>query len=246
MDNSIYIALSRQVSLFREMAFKANNLANVNSTGYKVEEPIQRPFITDGGRQVRLAYSQDERSYRDLREGALQQTNNPFDVAISGPGYFVVETPLGQRYTRAGSFHLDGEGTLVNSDGYPVLDDNGQRLQFDANDQNIQIGEAGNISVTNNGNNIEERGSIAVREFENPQLLEQAGNNLYKSEVEPALAEGSRVLHGVIEGSNVQPVTQLVDMLQVSRAVGNTAKLIDTMYDLQRRAGQGIARGGNG
>lgn len=240
MDNGIYITLSRQLGLFREMTNKANNLGNANTDGFQAEQLLYRPFSLSDGNRNAMAFTQDWTTYHDTRPGSIKVTGNPFDVAIKGPGYFVIETPNGERYTRAGNFQLDPEGTLVTTDGYPVLDNGRQRIVFEENDVNVMIGEAGNISV-----NGEDRGQLGVVEFENPQLMIPAGRNLYRAEVQPIEAVESTVQHGALEGSNVEPVTELVDMMQVSRAVGSTAKFIDSMYDLQRRASSVITKTGS-
>lgn len=231
MDNGIYITLSRQMGLFREMEVTANNLANVATTGYNAERVMFEDYLVKGGDGPKHAYANDIASYRDTAQGTLQVTGNPLDMAISGPGYFVVETPLGERYTRAGSFQLDINGTLVTPDGYPVLDVAGQRIAFEPEDADIRVGEAGNISV-----NGEDRGQIGMVEFENPQLLERVGRTMFRTDALPQQPLQSRMLHGTIEGSNVQPVLELTRMMNVSRSVGSTAKLIEAQYELQRKA----------
>lgn len=239
MDNGIYVALSRQLALIRDMEVTANNLANVNTTGYNAEKLMFDDYLVPSGNlEKKIAFANDVSSYRDTRQGPLQVTGNPLDVAISGPGYLSVETPLGLRYTRAGNFQIDGTGTLVTPEGYKVLDDNGQPIIFNEEDQNITIGEAGNIMIDG-----ELRGNLGVSEFANPQVLERTGSGLYK--VAPGLAQPaaeSRVLHGVIENSNVQPVLELTRMIQVGRSAGSTAKLIETQYDLIRKTSDAWAK----
>lgn len=170
----------------------------------------------------------------------MKHTGNPLDVAIAGPGYFVVQTPLGERYTRAGNFQIDAEGTLVTNEGNPVLDQGGQPITFEPEDRDIRIGEAGNIMVDG-----AERATLGVVEFSNPQVLERMNSTLFRSDAEPASAETSRVLHGVLEGSNVQPVMELTRMIQVSRAVASTSKFIEVNYDLQRKASNTLAQPSN-
>lgn len=231
MDNGIYVALSRQMGLFRDMDMTANNIANADTVGFGAEKIMFDDFLVktspDGG--PRTAFTNDFGSYRDISEGPLKVTSNPLDVAISGPGYFAVQTPLGERYTRAGNFQLDTDGMLVTPEGYQVLDNGGQPIQFEAQDREIAIGEAGDIIVDG-----QPRTTLGVYEFSNPQLMERSGSTLYKAEgAQPATA--SRVMHGTLEGSNISPVMELTHMIQVQRSVGSTAKLIDAQYELTRK-----------
>lgn len=237
MDNGIYIALSRQLGLFRDMEVTANNIANIDTAGYNTERVMFDDYLVRGGDGPKQAYTQDIASYRDTQQGTMKITGNPLDMAISGPGYFAVQTPLGERYTRAGNFQIDLNGTLVTNEGNPVLDVGGQSIIFEPEDTDIEIGETGNLTV-----NGEERGQIGVFEFANPQLMERMNSTLYRADGLAQPAVESRLLHGTLEGSNVQPVMELTRMMNVSRSVGSTAKLIEAQYELQRKAASTWAR----
>lgn len=237
MDNGIYIALSRQMGLFREMNLTANNIANADTAGFNAEKIMFDDYLVKGGKGPKQAYVNDVASYRDTKEGTMKTTGNPLDMAISGPGYFVVQTPLGERYTRAGSFQIDRDGALVTKEGYQVLDNGGAPIIFQPEDGEISVGETGNIVVDG-----EERGTIGIVEFDNPQMMERLNATLYKADGLAQPAEESRLLHGVIEGSNVQAVTELTRMMTVTRSVSSTAKLIDAQYELQRKASNAWAK----
>ncbi|MFO1241938.1 MAG: flagellar basal-body rod protein FlgF [Rickettsiales bacterium] len=237
MDNSIYIALSRETALFRNMDMVANNLANVTTTGYQGEKMMFTDYLVDDGNQRKMAFTQDISSYIDTKGGPMKETGNPLDAAISGPGYFVIRTPGGERYTKAGTFLVNNEGQMVTPDGFPVLDEGGQPVEFAPEDKTITIGEGGNIKVDG-----EERSTLQVVEFQNPQELEREGNTLFRSKTAPLPAEHSRVLQGVVEQSNVSPVQELVEMTKVNRSVSNTAKFVEVMYDLQRKTNQTYAQ----
>lgn len=241
MDNGVYIALSRQIGLFNDMAVLANNVANVNTTGYQAEELSFRQYLAKDGnlspQSKTMAFAQDVETYRDTTPGSFKTTENPLDLAIAGDGYFAVETPLGTRYTRTGNFQIDNTGALVDQSGNPVLDNAGQRIIFEENDRNVLIGEAGNIKVDG-----AERAVLGVYKFDNPKLLERTNSTLFKAEVTPTIAEKARVNQGVLESSNVQAVREMTHMIDVSRAVNGTAKLIETYYDLQRRTGTTLAQ----
>jgi len=235
MDNGIYIALSRQLALFRDMAVTTNNIANANTTGYQAEKIMFSDFLSqdiNNGDRNKMAFASDARSYRYIQDGPKRSTGNPLDVAIEGEGFFMVETPLGTRYTRAGGFSLDAEGKLITPEGYAVLDSSGQTIEFPPETKDIVVGSAGNISVDG-----EDFASIGVAQFENPQLLTQTASGLYNSEIEPTIGneETVKVAQGMLENSNVQPVIELTHMMEVSRSVASTAKYIETLYDLQRK-----------
>ncbi len=235
MDNGIYIALSRELALFRDMAATTNNIANANTTGFQAEKIVFSELLKKDnnlGDRNNMAFANDVSSYRYVQDGSRRVTGNPLDVAIEGSGYFMVDTPLGTRYTRGGNFSLDANGTLINPEGFPVLDNTGQHIDFAPDAKDIQIGQAGNISVDG-----ADFSTIGVAQFENPQLLTQTAGGLYKSEIEPHVADEDEVKmsQGTLENANVQPVIELTHMIDVSRNVSSTAKYIETIYDLQRK-----------
>lgn len=235
MDNGIYIALSRELALFRDMAATTNNISNANTTGFQAEKIIFSQLLEKDnnlGDKNTMAFANDVSSYRYVQDGALRATGNPLDVAIQGSGYFMVDTPLGKRYTRGGNFSLDANGTLITPEGFAVMDNSGQHIEFSPDAQDIQIGQAGNISVDG-----ADFATIGVAQFENPQLLTQTAGGLYKSEVEPIIGDADtvKIAQGMLESANVQPVLELTHMIDVSRRVSDTAKYIETIYDLQRK-----------
>ncbi len=237
MDNSIYIALSRQTALFREINLVANNISNVDTTGYQAEKMLFTKYMVDDGNRNKMAFTQDIASYRDTAGGPLRVTGNALDVAISGSGFFQVETPQGRRYTRAGNFQMDGNGTLITAEGHPVLDDGGQPVEFAPEDREIAVHENGAVVVDG-----EERAVLGVVEFENPQAMTQVGGALFATDQEPVESDESRVLHGVLEKSNVVGVSEIVRMVELQRSVASTAKFIEVMYDLQRKTNNTYAQ----
>jgi len=233
MDNSIYIVLSKQLALFREMDVTANNLANANTTGYDSEHILFTSYLTKDvnlGKTNPMSMAQDVSTYRDTQDGPLNATGNPLDLAIQGNGYFAVQTPLGTRYTRAGNFQIRGDGILTNAEGYPVLDISNQPIAFDENVQTVDVGAAGNIKA-----NGEDFTQLKVVKFDNPQLLERLSGGLYKSDVTPSDADEATVVQGSLEGSNVSSVMELTHMIDISRQVTNTAQFMADMYDLETK-----------
>lgn len=245
MDNSVYISLSREMTLFRDMAATANNIANVDTPGYNAEKIMFTDYLVSDGNRHKMAYVHDISSYRDTSNGALQSTGNPLDLAITGPGYFGVETPLGLRYTKAGHFAINNEGMLVTPSGNAVTDFDGQPIFFTPTDTNIKVGENGVISVTNPAGDLEERGQIGLFEFADEQRMDRLNEQLYKTDQEPLEAESARMLQGALEKSNISPVLELVRVTELSRSTGNTAKFIEVVYDLQRKTSNAYARQSN-
>lgn len=229
MDNGIYIALSRQNALFRDMEVTANNLANATTSGYNAEKLLFENYLVKDNRR-RDAYANDVTSYRDTSSGSIKTTGNPFDLAINGPGYFLVETPFGTRYTKNGNFQIDRDGTLVTAQGFAVLSNDQSRITIPTNATRVVINGIGNIDV--DGNSV---GQVGLVEFNNEQRMERLGNSLF-STTEPATpATRARIGQGAIESSNVSSISELIRVQEISRSVGSTAKFIETMYDLQRK-----------
>jgi len=240
MDNGLYVTLTRQLAMFRDMDATANNIANANTTGYTAEHIIFSTYMgkdNNQGDTNPLSFGYDIATYRDTSSGSLKVTGNDLDTAIEGNGFFIVETPLGTRYTRNGNFHLAPDGTLVTSEGYPVLDNANQHIVFDESTRTIQIGEAGNIKA--NGADF---ATLGIGEFANPKLLERLNGSLFKSNVTPQAPQNSRVLQGMLESSNVQPVQELTHMVSVQHAVADTAQFVAVMYDLERKTSDAWAQ----
>ncbi len=235
MDNSIYIALSKQLAQFRDMAVTANNIANVDTPGYNAEKIMFTNYLVDDGNRHKLAFAQDISSYRDTAAGTLQSTGGTFDLAISGPGYFSIETALGTRYTKAGNFTLGSDGLLMTPNGNPVLDADGQRMFFEGTDRDITVGENGVVSAKTPAGDIEERGQIALSEFEDEQKMERLNAQLYKTDQQPLEPVQARMLQGVLEKANVSAVSELIRSVELSRSVSGTSKFIEVVYDLQRK-----------
>jgi flagellar basal-body rod protein FlgF len=237
MDNSIYIILSRQMAKFEDMAVTSNNIANINTPGYNAQRLVFNQYLVDAGNGKKDAYVNDGTAYRDTSNGALQTTGNPLDLAISGNGYFQIKTPLGTRYTKAGNFQIDANGMLINNQGYPVLGADGAQISIPTSSRKIEINGIGQISA--DGQSV---GQVGVVEFSNEQAMTRLGNSLYDSKAAPQPATTARVVQGAIESSNVNGVTELVHVMDISRSVNNTAKFIETMYDLEQKTSSTLAQ----
>ena len=236
MDNSIYIALSYQLTRFRDLEVTANNIANMNTPGYSGEKlSFSEHLERDVDEQN--SYANDPISYRDTTRGAFRTTENPLDLAISGDAYFQVQTPLGTRYTKAGNFQINETGILVNPDGYQVLGPDGGEIIIPQDARSIIINGAGEVSADG-----EAAGQVGMMEFTNQQALKRAGASLFSATETPQPTQTARLVQGAIESSNVSGVTELTRIIELQRSVTSSARFIETMYDLQRRASQVYTR----
>ncbi len=240
MDNSIYIATSRQGVMFRKLDVLANNLANMNTPAFKDNVTMITDWTVNNGNQQYVSFAQDVSLFRDARTGALKQTSNPLDIAIDGPGYLTIQTPQGNRYTRAGDLKLDPNGTLVTHDGFPLLDVGGQPILIPDNIRELSFGD--DATVRGDGNVL---GELALVQFDDDQKMERAGLRMYRTDQQPRRAEGVRIAQGYIEESNVEPVVELAEMIKTNRGVSGVTKFIETAYDLEQRAMRAWSGNGN-
>ncbi|MCW9033386.1 MAG: flagellar basal-body rod protein FlgF [Alphaproteobacteria bacterium] len=226
MENTLFIALSRQTTLRREMSTIANNLANMNTTGFKGEKTmfVEHLIKSKDGDKIlgtKLSYARDIAQYRNTMDGPVQNTGNPLDVAIHGDGYFTVETEQGTRYTRNGNFTINSEGQLTTKGGNPILSATGAPFFFGPTDTNIHIAGDGTVSTSNG-----ELGKLEVVTFENNQKLMKVANGLYTSKDDPQPAETTAIVQGALEGSNVVPMLEMTRMIEVQRSYQSAANLV--------------------
>lgn len=264
MLRGIYTGASGMIAQQARMDTVANNLANVDQTGYKRDTTLFKAFPdmiirreNDDGLGITPAGSYDSRPfvgklttgvevnevYTQFEQGALEKTENNFDFAIEGKGFFSVLTERGERYTRNGSFTINQDGTLVTHDGYPVLGENGP---ITVQTNNIMINERGEIQMNDalSGDphdpvgmtenqweqpNFTDR--LKIVNFENIREIKKEGNSLYRDTEYsgPAIpAEEFKIITGFREKSNVSVVKEMVDMIEVQRAYEANQKTIQT------------------
>ena len=243
MDNAVYVGLSRQMVLRREMDIIANNIANLDTAGFKVESLMQKidpaePARTLGGpRPVKFVAA--DTVARNFGQGALTQTGASLDMAIEGQGFFQLQTPDGPRFTRDGRFTTDPTGRLVNQQGHPVLSDGGGEIVIDSEKGQVSIGADGTMSQGN-----ELVGKVGMFSFANQGALEKAGDNAFRnsSNLQPEVAANGKLRQGHLESSNVKPVLEITRMVEVSRAYESTARMIDSEAELSRRSVERLGR----
>jgi len=213
MDNASYTILTRQMGLAREMQMVANNIANAATTGYRSEGVIFSEFVQSVDRGASLSMGTANVQNTNYIQGALTQTNGTFDFGIEGDGYFLIETPAGERLTRAGSFSPNAAGELVTYDGFRVLDAGGAPIFVPSDAGDLAVSGDGTLSV--NGAPIAQIG--IVRPIAPLDMVREDGVMFRADEgVEPAA--NARVVQGFTEGSNVDAVSQLARMVEVQRA----------------------------
>jgi flagellar basal-body rod protein FlgF len=236
MDNPIYVAVSREMILRRQMDIVANNIANADTTAFKVENLIVKanpqPTTAPDGGPTTINYALDVALGRDFGQGALQQTGGELDVAIEGDGFFKVQTANGERYTRDGRFSLDGQGRLVTKQGQPVQGDGGD-IVVDVKKGGLNIARDGTISQ-----GTERVGKLSAVSFSDNAALSKDGDGLYanKSNLSAGPAQSAIMHQAMIEGSNVNPILQITNMIEVSRAYERMSKMIDQTAELDRQA----------
>jgi flagellar basal-body rod protein FlgG len=249
----------------------SNNLANVDTDGYKRDVAVHKAFaelllrrMNDDGVYLHPFGSADmapvvgtigtgvesNELFTEFEQGALKETESDFDLALDGKGFFSVMTPQGERYTRAGAFVLGKEGYLETKDGYPVLGESGP-IRVKAN--NFQVDKDGNVFVNrryqddpfalvsreqNTWDQLEKLDTLKIVDFKKDRFIAKQGSSLWRATEESGdariMAAGSRpeVTQGFVEAPNVNPVLEMVRMIEVNRAYEANQKSIqseDTM-----------------
>ena len=235
MDNALYVGLSRQMVLRREMDIVANNIANADTTGFKVEslmtkeQPGPPAFTLQGPRPVKFVAA--DGVARDFGQGGLHRTDAPLDLAIEGQGFFKVTTKDGDRYTRDGRFRTDDLGRLTTQAGQTVADEGGGEITLDLQKGQITIAPDGTVSQGS-----ERVGKVGVFKFDTLSVLEKKGDNLLAntSNSQPAPAIDAKVRQGMLEESNVKPILEITRMIEVSRAYEQVTRMMDSQAELTR------------
>ena len=231
MESPALITLSRQLTLRREMDVIANNIANMNTPSYKGEKMMFVEYLVEPQKDQPLSFVQDFGMIRDMTEGPLASTNNPLDMAISGDGFFTVETENGARYTRSGRFQLDREGQIVNQLGHPLLTAGGQPILVPSGSGPITIASDGTLSA---GTQV--LGTVGVVTFEKPKEMQREANNLFNAEEQPQAATNSHIMQAMLEESNVSGITEMTKMIEIHRRYTSNQRLMQQEHDRIRRS----------
>lgn len=247
MSESSYIGLSLASSLQRQLDITANNIANANTAGYKGEHVLFESYLQKNVPigQDAASFVNDSGSYIDTQAGALSQTGNPLDVALNGEGWFSYRTPEGQQaFGRDGSFTLDTQGNLVMMSGASVLNEGGAPIVLPTEGiGEISISDDGTISGIGTG----PLDKIGVFNIPDIQSYTRIGSNMLtapEGAPAPQAAQGTQVIQGSLELSNVNPIREMTRLIDVQRAYERTNTLMgnaDTLRsDALRRISQAV------
>ena len=246
-DEAIYVAASGALVQEARLEVLSNNLANINTIGFKEDRAVFSNYLPGDqnriiGTDPELLFSGDpetlfpylqsntqvqfEGTQTSFEQGQLKMTGNPLDFAVYGNGFFCVEDPDGTpKYTRNGTFSLNGKGNLVTHNGLIVLGQNGNKITLNSTD--ISVDEEGNISE--DGVLIE---TLKIVDFDKPHFLVKAGDTLFAradDTVREKDAEDFQIRHGFSELSNVNPIKVMTEMIEVHRAFESYQKIIRTL-----------------
>ncbi|NBE07383.1 flagellar hook-basal body complex protein [Paragemmobacter ruber] len=212
MEATGYVTLTRQSGLMREMQVVANNIANSATNGFRREGVIFSEYVRRAGEAPSLSMALGGTRQIDLAEGGLVQTGGQFDFAIRGEGFFLLQTPDGDRLTRAGAFTPGADGSLATANGDRLLDAGGAPVVLPPGARQVMLGRDG--TLTADGAPV---ARIGLWLPEDPLTLRHDAGTLF-SAGQTAPAEGADLVQGALEESNVDPVTEVARMIEVQRA----------------------------
>ena len=236
MDAAGYATLNRQSGLMREMGVVANNIANVSTAGFRREGVVFSEYVAGLGQDPSLSMAHASGRHVDLSQATLAQTGGSFDFAIQGDGFFLIETPAGERLTRAGAFTPNAEGELVTPDGFRLLDAGGAPVFVPPDAKAVALSQDGTLSA--NGQPIAQ---IGLWQPADPLALRHQSGTLFDGgELEPV--ENGMVIQGMLEDSNVQPVSEIARMIEVQRAYELGQKFLDAEDERVRGVIQALGR----
>lgn len=228
MQVSGLVLTNYQDALTRALDVVANNIANVNTTGYKRQEVQFETLVNRPTPSEQINFGTDRGTLRNTAQGPLLTTGNPLDVAIQGEGYFPIQTQTGMRYTRGGSFVLNGEGEIVTPTGDKLLGDGDQPITVPDDARDITISADGTISAkSGTGKDVTQLGKLKIVKFSREQDLQITGNNLYSASETPQPATDSVLVQGMVEQSNVQSVNEITNMISILRNYQHVMRMLD-------------------
>ncbi len=246
MDTALMVGLAHRGALKRRMDVVAHNIANMSTAAFKKERSVFREYLMDAPGSAaatggKIAYVMDHGVVRDTDPGTMIPTNNPLDIFINGRAYLSVEGSDGQTvYTRNGRMSLDADRNLILLSGEKVLDENGQAIQFDEDDTDIHIAKDGSVS-SNNG----ERGRLGIVSFANEQAMKRRGSSLYETDQAPQQPENMNdfnIRQRAYEGSNVNAIESMVEMIDVMRAYERASRQSSSYEDMRKDSLDRLAR----
>lgn len=242
MTNISYVSLSQATALERDLNMTAHNLANASTAGFKAIKPLFESVDHDVQGHD-MSFVLDKGNYLDLRNGALVQTGNPFDIALSGEGWFSFKLENGDTgYSRHGRLLVDVDGQLKTATGRPLLDAGGAPVQLPEDiGASVQITTGG--TITNAEGAV--LGNIGVLNIEQGARMLPLGGGMYQlpeGAAAPQQAENAVIKQGFVEQSNVQAVLEMTRLIDIQRSYENSVKLMNQDDDLRKTAVQRLGR----
>jgi flagellar basal-body rod protein FlgF len=240
MDTTTYVALSAQVALQKQLETVANNVANANTAGFKADRPFFQSYLEPlSGPGGGVSFVQDAATYIDRTSGPMEVTGNPLDIALDGEGYLAVAATGGTEYTRDGHLRVGPDGSLTDAAGRNVLGADGSPIQMPPGFEDVEIKANGNVKVKINGRQ-QDIGQIGVFKPSTPNVVRKGGDGLLtapESEMQPSTPEtgGARVVQGSVEGSSVQPMKEIANMTELSRAYERLQSMLTNESDRERK-----------
>ncbi len=237
MVNGLYTASLGMTNIIKKQDVVANNLANANTTGFKTAMALSHAEVENARNDLRQLHHDEHQRMDEVAtsfmQGPLVQTGNNMDLALSGNGFFTIETPAGERYTRNGGFALNTSDELVTLNGFRVLDDGGSPIQ--AAGKNIHFSEDGGVLVDG-----ERVAKLGVVEFSNRASLQAQGDSLFANG-DPAFnypmpSAQAGLKQGFLEGSNVDVVSSMVQMIAYHRNYEADSKMVRAIDDTLAKA----------
>ena len=261
MMEGLYIAASGGTKQLKKLDILSNNIANINTQGFKrdmlIYEEMRPPFqqiLMKGsdtknlnsfhGSNLAVSYVQVTQSLTDFKQGSLIKTDNPLDVAIEGKGFFIINTPNGDRYTRNGNFHLDGTGQLVDRRGNNIVTRNEEPILIPFDTKQISIDQDGSIF---GGTELDQDplGQLKIVNFNNLRELVKEGEGFYKisnPSVKEILVNDAKVLQGFTENSNANTIHEMTQMIETVRQLEAYQKIIQSIDEADDQSVNSLAR----
>jgi len=253
MSGDIYLAASAALAYEKRLEAVANNLANLNTAGFKRDNvSFQAYMLNQAGSPapVNPPYPQaaspesfwvECKSLTDFSPGFLRQTGNPFDLALNGKGFFSAQSPDGELYTRRGNFSLSPEGVLVTQEGWPVMGDGGEIRVAGRNSNrrslDVTVGEDGAVQV--NGSKV---GRLRVSDFPAPDSLTKVNGCYFKTGSDPEPMEDFRMAQGFLEMANVEAVQLMTEMIEIHRGYESYQRVIRAIDELNSKSINEVGR----
>ena len=248
MMEGLYIAASGGTKQLKKLDILSNNIANINTQGFKKDMLVyeekktpfqqinQNGFDTEtlnpiNGSDPAVSYVQVTQSLTDFEQGSLIKTDNPLDVALEGKGFFVVDTPNGERYTRNGNFHLDGSGQLVDQKGNVIMTRDDEPILIPFGTKKISINQDGSVF---GGADIDQDplGQIKIVSFKNLSALKKEGEGFYintETSIKEIPVNDAKVLQGFTENSNANAIHEMTQMIETVRQLEAYQKVIQSI-----------------